>query len=195
MKLEEKLLLENRAWAKDKTLGDPDYFERLARGQSPKILWIGCSDSRIPAEDITNSGPGDIFVHRNIANQVDLDDPNVSSVIEYAVTVLKVDHVIVCGHHECGGMRAALSKTRLSGHLESWLAKIRAHSKKSVAELREIEDEQAAANQLSERNVVQQVRTLLEYDCVVRAKEERNLTVHGWMFNMSTGLLQELIKA
>ena len=192
MRLDQKLLLENKAWAQQKTTGDESYFVRLAKGQSPSVLWIGCSDSRVPAEDITNSSPGEVFVHRNIANQMFLDDPNASSVVEFAVSVLKVKHIMICGHYECGGMRASLGTDALSGNLAIWLAKIRETCKDDLVSLRKMDDTFHAANLLSERNVLHQVARLKQIACVQQAMAERGLLVHGWVFDMNSGLLKDL---
>jgi len=192
VRFDQKLLLENKAWASQKTLGDTDYFLRLSKGQSPSVLWVGCSDSRVPAEDITNSSPGEVFVHRNIGNQVQKDDPNALSVVEYAVSVLKVRHVVVCGHYECGGMRAALGMDEMSGSLAVWLSKIRRTCENELPSLRVIDDKEHGANLLAEKNVLHQVQNLMSFDFIRKGVTDGSLLLHGWIFDMKSGLLKDL---
>src|SRR5690554_517697 len=156
----EKLLLENKAWAEEQRIRDPGYFSRLAGAQTPDFLWIGCSDSRVPAEIIVNAQPGEIFVHRNIANQVITTDFNSLSVIQYAIDVLKVSHVIVCGHYNCGGIRAALSPQRSELLIvNKWLMHIKDVYRLHQAEINALETDEERAERLVELNVIEQVHT------------------------------------
>src|SRR5947207_5865005 len=157
MKPYEKLLLENKAWAQEMIEDDPDYFNRLAHLQTPEFLWIGCSDSRVPANEITGTQPGEIFVHRNIANLVIHTDVNLLSVLDYAVNHLKVNHVIVCGHYGCGGVKAAMSNQDFKQVLNSWLRHIKDVYRLHRIELTAINDEEARAERLVELNVTEQL--------------------------------------
>src|SRR6478609_8432551 len=156
MKPYEKLLLENKAWAREKVETDKDFFTRLSGIQTPEFLWIGCSDSRVPANEITNTAPGEIFVHRNIANLVVHTDLNLLSVLEYAVVHLGVKHVIVCGHYGCGGIRAAMGNN-MFGIVDNWLRNIKDVYLKYEGELNAIADEDKRADRLTELNVIEQV--------------------------------------
>ena len=151
----DKLFLENKAWAKEKVLDDPDYFNRLVNIQSPEFLWIGCSDSRVPANEITGTQPGEIFVHRNIANMVVHTDMNLLSVLDYAVNVLEVNHVIVCGHYGCGGIRAAMGN-RQFGIIDNWIRHIKDVYMMYYDELEAIKDIQQRENKFTEYNVMEQ---------------------------------------
>jgi carbonic anhydrase len=185
------MLVENVAWSRETVARDPDFFTRLAEGQRPRALWIGCADSRVPAERITNSQAGDLFVHRNIANLVSADDGNVSSVLEYAVQVLRVEHVIVCGHHCCGGVRAALSPaSQDTPHVNRCIAPLRELARRAAPELDTIEDFEARADRLAELNVIEQVRSLRQAPLIRQA--EHKPTVHGWIFGIRDGLLRPL---
>jgi carbonic anhydrase len=157
MKTYEKLLLENKAWAKEKVVEDPEYFNRLAHIQSPEFLWIGCSDSRVPANEITGTQPGEIFVHRNIANMVIHTDVNLLSVLEFAVTHLKVKHVIVCGHYGCGGVKASMSNHDYKRVLNMWLRNIKDVYRLHQTELENIGDQEKRFDRLVELNVIEQV--------------------------------------
>ena len=195
MKTFEKLMLENKAWAQDKVATDPDFFARLADVQKPEILWIGCSDSRVPAEIIVNAQPGEMFVHRNIANQVITTDFNSLSVVQYAVDVLKVKHVIVCGHYNCGGIRAALKKQN-PGLLmvNKWLKHIKDVHRIHQTELDAFgsEDEQVA--RLVELNVIEQIYNLAHTSIIQSAwKNESRPTLHGWVYGLTDGIIKELI--
>ena len=186
-----RMLLENIAWARETAHADAQFFPRLAQGQSPKVLWIGCSDSRVPAETVTNSNPGDLFVHRNIANLFSPSDDNTMSVLEYAVRVLKVDHVIVCGHYGCGGVRASLLPLSSDlPHVNRRIAPLCALSERNREELETFAELDARANRLAEMNVLEQVR-LLRQTSIVRDREEPPL-VHGWIFGLHDGHIKVL---
>jgi carbonic anhydrase len=186
----EKLLLQNKAWALETQSEDPGYFDRLSKGQSPEFLWIGCSDSRVPANQITGTNPGDIFVHRNIANLVVEDDINMLSVLEYAVIHLKVKHVIVCGHYGCGGVKAALSSDSY-GLLDKWLINIKAVYQENREVIDSIGDQDARANLLTEFSVRQQVINLSKTDTIRRAWEKgARPHIHGWVYGLKDGLLK-----
>src|SRR6476469_81911 len=169
MKSYEKLLLENKAWAAEKKEDDADYFERLAKLQTPEFLWIGCSDSRVPANEITGTQPGEIFVHRNIANMVVNTDSNVLSVLEYAVNHLKVKHIIVCGHYGCGGIKTAISNHDYKQVLNMWLRNIKDVYRLHRAELDNISNEDMRADKLCELNVREQVMNLAKTSIIQRA--------------------------
>jgi carbonic anhydrase len=189
----EKLLLANKAWAQDQIDLDKTYFDRLAAGQRPKFLWIGCADSRVPAEEITGAHPGDIFVHRNVANLVVHTDMNLLSVLQYGVEVLKVEHVIVCGHYGCGGVKAAMTHDDL-GLINKWLRNIKDIYALHEDEVKAIADEADRTDKLVELNVVAQVQNLVKTSIIQSAWEhEQRPTVHGWVFALETGLLHELI--
>jgi carbonic anhydrase len=194
MKSYEKLLLENKAWVQEKLEVDPDYFKNMAKGQHPDFLWIGCSDSRIPSNEITNSHAGDIFVHRNIANLVQHTDLNILSVIQYAVEELKVKHIIVCGHYGCGGIKTALDHQH-HGLLNKWLRDIKDVYRLYAEELDKIKDPDQQANKLAELNVKEQVLNLAKTSIVQHAwKEEQRPCLHGWIYDMETGLIKDMIK-
>src|SRR6187399_246470 len=160
MKSYDKLLLENKAWARERIEADPDFFKRLAALQTPEFLWIGCSDSRVPANEITGTEPGEIFVHRNIANLVLHNDTNCLSVLDYAVTHLEVKHIIVCGHYGCGGIKAAMSNRNYNQVLNMWLRNIKDVFRLHQTELDAIEDEGKKYERLTELNVQEQVMHL-----------------------------------
>lgn len=181
----------NEAWVKEKLSIDPHYFENLSKGQSPEFLYIGCSDSRVTAEDIMGVQPGEVFVHRNIANLVNNVDLNVMSVLNYAVRHLKVQHVVVCGHYYCGGVKAAMQSADL-GILNPWLRNIRDVYRLHAAELNAIMDEDARYNRLIELNVQEQCVNLIKTAAVQQAHKERGLLVHGWVFDVKTGKLIDL---
>jgi len=184
--------LENKAWAREKVVDDPEYFNRLAHIQTPEFLWIGCSDSRVPANEITGTQPGEIFVHRNIANMVIHTDVNLLSVLEYAVVHLKVKHVIVCGHYGCGGVAAAVDGKR-RGLVDHWLHPIREIYQENRQALELIPNLQARLNRLCEFNVIRQVRNVGS-DVFVQDAWARgqSLTVHGWVYSLSNGLITDL---
>jgi carbonic anhydrase len=187
----ERIFSNNEQWVKDKLGIDGNYFEDLGKGQSPEILYIGCSDSRVAAEELMGVGPGDIFVHRNIANMVPNTDLSAMSVIEYAVAHLKVKHVVVCGHYNCGGVKAAMQSADL-GILNPWLRNIRDVYRLHNKELNDIQDEGERYNRLVELNVQEQCVNVLKTSVVQRAYRDRGLTVHGWVFDVSTGRLIDL---
>lgn len=186
------LLTGNKRWVKEKLQHDPQFFERLAKGQSPEVLWIGCSDSRVPANEITGTNPGDIFVHRNIANMVVHSDMNLLSVLDYSVNILKVKHVIVCGHYGCGGVRAAMSNEQF-GLVDNWLRHIKDVYRLHNRELDAIEDEEARFNRFAELNVIEQVFDLSKTSIIQNAWRSRQLPmVHGWIYDLKTGIIQDL---
>lgn len=194
MKTYEKLLLENKGWAAEQVLDDPEYFERLSKVQKPEFLWIGCSDSRVPANQITNTLPGELFVHRNIANLVVENDVNLLSVLHYAVNYLKVKHVIVCGHYGCGGIKAALGDDSY-GILDKWLINIKTVRDENSARLMTIKDEDDRANLLAELSVEQQVRNLAKTTIISdNWEQEKRPIVHGWIYGLKDGILKPLIK-
>lgn len=185
-----KVFDNNKEWIKQQ-LDKPDYFKNLAAGQSPEILYIGCSDSRVTAEELMGLQPGDVFVHRNIANMVPNTDLNVLSVINYAVQHLKVNHVVVCGHYNCGGVKAAMEQSDL-GILNPWLKNIRDVYRLHRRELNAIEDMAARYDRFVELNVQEQCINVIKAVEVQRAIIDRNLTVHGWIFDVRTGKLIDL---
>ena len=190
MKLD-KVFKNNEAWIKDKLSTDNNYFEELGKGQSPELLYIGCSDSRVTAEDLMGLGPGEVFVHRNIANMVISIDLNVMSVVNYAVDHLKVNHVVVCGHYACGGVKAAMQSADL-GILNPWLRNIRDVYRIHRDELDAITDEDKRYDRLVELNVQEQCVNLIKTATVQKAARDRNLKVHGWVFDVHTGRLIDL---
>ncbi|MEN9281405.1 MAG: hypothetical protein RL594_340 [Bacteroidota bacterium] len=189
-----RLLLNNKAWVVDKLNLDPNFFAHTASEQHPDYLWIGCSDSRVPAEDVTGTVPGELFVHRNVANMVIHTDFNMLSVLQYAVQVLKVKHIIVCGHYGCGGIKTAMSRKDL-GLINKWLRHIKDVYRFHASELDAISDEDERTNRLVELNVIEQVHHLADISFVQRAwqKDQRPM-LHGWIYDMNSGLLKELIK-
>lgn len=187
----QKLLHGNKLYAETKKFHDPDYFLNLSKGQTPDYLWIGCSDSRVPANEITNTHSGEIFVHRNIANLVTHTDSNVLSVLEYAVKFLKVKHIIVCGHYGCGGVNTAMTNT-YHGYVDNWLRSIKDVYHQNKVELDSIKDSQQKSNRLTELNVIEQVRNLAKTPIVQQAWAERELHLHGWVYGLHTGLVNDL---
>lgn len=188
----EQLFENNRQWVADNTARNADFLEKLSADQTPDYLYIGCSDSRVPANDIMGLEPGEVFVHRNVANLVISIDLNVMSVINYAVRYLKVKHIIVCGHYNCGGVKAAMTPTDL-GLLNPWLRNIRDVYRLHEAELDAIPDEHERYNRLVELNVYEQCLNVIKTAAVQEEYIERKLpVVHGWVFNLKTGLLKDL---
>lgn len=182
----------NRAWAEKIRAQQPDFFAKLSRQQSPEYLWIGCSDSRLPPNDITGLLPGELFVHRNVANVVVHTDFNCLSVLEYAVVVLKIKHIIVCGHYGCGGVQAALRNSEL-GLIDNWLRHIRDVYYKHEARLSQIADESQRWTKLCELNVIEQVNNVSNTTIVHDAwKRGQELMLHGWIYSLSDGLLRDL---
>ena len=195
MKSYEKLLLENKAWAAEKISGNPEFFNRLSRVQTPEFLWIGCSDSRVPANEITNTQPGEIFVHRNIANMVIHTDVNLLSVLDYAVNHLKVKHIIVCGHYGCGGIKASMTSNDYQAVLNMWLRNIKDVYRHNREELDGIADTDNRADRLSELNVMEQVVRLSQTTIVQNAWLRRNEPhLHGWIYGLKDGLISPLIE-
>ena len=186
-----KVFDNNKLWIANKLSVDPTYFDKLGSGQSPETLYIGCSDSRVTAEELMGAAPGEIFVHRNIANMVISIDLNVMSVLNYAVDHLKVKHVIVCGHYACGGVKAAMQSADL-GVLNPWLRNIRDVYRIHRKALNAITDEAARYDRLVELNVQEQCVNLIKTAAVQRAIKSRGLTVHGWVFDIHTGKLIDL---
>ncbi|MBK9270005.1 MAG: carbonic anhydrase [Saprospiraceae bacterium] len=191
MELIEKIFKNNENWIADKLKISSSYFEELGKGQNPSILYIGCSDSRVSAEELMGLGPGEVFVHRNIANMVVNTDLNAQSVINYAVRHLMVQHVVVCGHYGCGGVKAAMQSADL-GLLNPWLRNIRDVFRIHREELTQIVDEQKKYNRLIELNVLEQCTNVLKLASVQQAFKERGLMVHGWVFDVHTGKLVDL---
>lgn len=181
----------NQEWVKQKLDIDADYFENLSKGQSPEILYIGCSDSRVTAEELMGVSPGEAFVHRNIANMVSNLDLSSMAVINYAVKFLKVNHIVVCGHYYCGGVKAAMEPQDL-GILNPWLRNIRDVYRIHSDELNAIQDEEAKYKRLVELNVQEQVVNLLKVAEIQLAMNERDLQVHGWVFDISSGKIIDL---
>jgi len=181
----------NEKWIQEKLALDPQYFEKLSKGQSPDILYIGCSDSRVTAEDLMGANPGEVFIHRNIANMVISIDLNIMSVLNYAVRHLKVNHVVVCGHYECGGVKAAMTPADM-GILNPWLRNIRDVYRLHQEELDKITDTQNRYNRLIELNVQEQCVNLIKTATVQEAHKERGLIVHGWVFDIHTGKIIDL---
>lgn len=187
----EKLLLENKAWASEKVIDDPEYFQRLAQLQKPEFLWIGCSDSRVPANEITGTQPGEIFVHRNVANLVVNTDVNLLAVLDYAVTHLKVKHVIVCGHYGCGGIKAAATKQDFKPVLNMWLRNIKDVIRHHREELEAIEDEEQRSDRLVELNVQEQVYNLAKTSIIQKSwRREQRPELHGWVYGLKDGLIK-----
>jgi carbonic anhydrase len=191
----EKLLLENKAWASEKVKDDPDYFQRLSGIQTPEFLWIGCSDSRVPANEITGTQPGEIFVHRNIANMVVNTDVNLLSVLDYAVNHLKVKHVIVCGHYGCGGIKAAATQADFKYVLNMWLRNIKDVYRLHREELDTIKDEETRTNRLVELNVKEQVNNLAKTSIIQRAWKLNNAPeLHGWVYGLKDGIIKPVFE-
>jgi carbonic anhydrase len=187
-----KLLLSNEAWVKEKLDLRKDFFERTVSEQKPEFLWIGCSDSRVPAGDITGSEPGELFVHRNIANQVSDSDLSVLSVLQYAVEVLKVQHIIVCGHYHCGGILHAMHHED-SGVIGQWLDQVKAIHRSHAGELESIADSALRFDRMVELNVAAQLRNVARIPIVRKAwTEEERPHLHGWVYDLRSGKLKEL---
>lgn len=191
MKSIDQIFENNKAWVNEKLAVNPDYFNNLAKGQQPEFLYIGCSDSRVTAEDLMGVQPGEVFIHRNIANLVNNVDLNVMSVINYAIRHLKVNHVVVCGHYNCGGVKAAMNQQDM-GILNPWLRNIRDVYRLHRKELDAIEDMDKRYNRLVELNVQEQCVNLIKTAAVQEAYKDRGLRVHGWVFDIQTGKLIDL---
>jgi len=192
MKDLKRLLDQNKAWAESITANDPEFFPTLAKQQTPTYLWIGCSDSRVPATQLVGMMPGEMFVHRNVANVVVHTDFNCLSVMQYAVDVLKVEHIIVCGHHGCGGVKAAMDNVQF-GLIDNWLRHVQDVLQEHEAVLARIDDETKRLDRLCELNVMEQVfnvgRTTIVQSAWERSQE---LVVHGWIYDLEDGLLRDL---
>lgn len=188
-----KSLIDNNAkWVESKLDVDSEYFKKLSLGQSPPLLWIGCSDSRVPANEIIGAEPGDVFVHRNIANMVIHSDMNVLSVVDYAVNILKVKHIIVCGHYGCGGILTAMRNDSL-GLIDNWIRHIKDVYRLHQDELNAIENEKERYNRFVELNVVEQVFDLAKTSIIQSAwKNNQELHIHGWVYGLDTGIIKDL---
>ncbi|MFM1857123.1 MAG: hypothetical protein RLZ05_183 [Bacteroidota bacterium] len=194
MKVYEKLLLENKAWAAEKISDDPDFFNRLSNIQTPDFLWIGCSDSRVPANEITGTQPGEIFVHRNVANMVVHTDLNLLTVLEYAVHHLKVKHVIVCGHYGCGGIKASMTSHNF-GIINKWLRNIKDVYRFHRDEIDNIKDEEDRVNRMVELNVQEQVMNLAKTSIIQKAwKQNHYPHLHGWVYGLKDGLIKPIFE-
>jgi carbonic anhydrase len=186
------LLDNNKKWVESKLALDPEYFKRLANGQQPPLLWIGCADSRVPANEIIGAQPGEVFVHRNIANMVVHSDMNMLSVLDYAVNVLKVKHIIVCGHYGCGGIKAAMGSDAI-GLIDNWIRHIKDTYRFHQAELDSIEDENERFDRFVELNVTEQVHDLAKTSIVQGAwRNQQELTIHGWVYGVGSGVIKDL---
>ena len=187
-----KILDNNKKWVENSLASDPNYFEDLAKGQTPPLLWIGCSDSRVPANEIIGAKPGEVFVHRNIANMVIHTDMNMLSVLDYAVNVLKVKHVLVCGHYGCGGVKAALGNDSI-GIIDNWIRHIKDVYRLHDEYLNSITDETQRFNTFVEINVKEQVFDLAKTSIVQAAwKNGQDLTLHGWVYGLNSGFVTDL---
>jgi carbonic anhydrase len=188
----ETLLANNQDWVNEKLSIDPMYFEKLAHGQKPPVFWIGCSDSRVPANEIIGAQPGEVFVHRNIANMVIHSDMNMLSVLDYAVNVLAVKHIIVCGHYGCGGIRTAMKNQHI-GIIDNWIRHIKDVYRLNDEELDAIEDEEARFDRFVELNVKEQVYDLAKTSIVQGAwRNGKKLGIHGWVYGLENGLIKDL---
>ncbi|WP_106476792.1 carbonic anhydrase [Phytohalomonas tamaricis] len=196
MKFYERILLENQAWAHEMCLREPGYFQRLSIKQTPDVLWIGCSDSRVPAEQICNAQPGDLFIYRNVANMVCLQESSFMSVLEYAVTELRVNHIIVCGHHQCGGIKAALTSDECGlPHLDYHLVNVRETRNRHAQELAALADELSRINRLVELNVCDQIECLAGMPIIQEAwMAHRSPSLHGMVYALEEGLLREIVR-
>jgi carbonic anhydrase len=188
----QQLLLQNKSWVAQKNTEDPEFFNRLANIQTPKFLWIGCSDSRVPANEITGTNPGEIFVHRNIANMVVHTDMNMLSVLDYAVNVLEVEHVIVCGHYGCGGVRAAMGNKQF-GIIDNWIRHIKDVYRIYQQELETIVDTEQRERRFTELNVMEQVYDLSKTSIIQNSwKKNKHPLLHGWVYDIRNGLIKDL---
>jgi carbonic anhydrase len=187
-----KLIENNKEWVNRNLAKDPEFFTRLADGQEPPLLWIGCSDSRVPANEIIGAAPGEVFVHRNIANMVIHTDISMLSVLDYAVNVLKVKHIIVCGHYGCGGVKAAMGNSQI-GLIDNWIRHIKDVYRFHYQELDKIENEKERFNRFVELNVSEQVLDLAKTSIIQSAwKKEQQIHIHGWVYDIRVGLINDL---
>ncbi len=187
-----KILDNNKAWVEEKLAINPSYFKRLSENQTPPLLWIGCSDSRVPANEIIGAEPGDVFVHRNIANMVIHSDMNMLSVLDYAVNILKVKNIIVCGHYGCGGILAAM-KNESYGLIDNWIRHIKTVYRLHHVELNQIESETERFNRFVELNVQEQVYDLAKTSIVQQAwTQKQELSIHGWVYGLNSGYVTDL---
>ncbi|UAM98064.1 carbonate dehydratase [Polaribacter litorisediminis] len=187
-----QLLENNKEWVKKKIDDDPHYFEELSKGQTPPVLWIGCADSRVPANQITGTLPGEIFVHRNIANMVVHTDMNMLSVLDYAVNTLKVHHIIVCGHYGCGGVEAAMHNKSL-GLINKWIRNIKEVYQENITELKKLDSDEKRFDRLVELNVIAQVYDLAKTSIVQQSWiDETGLEIHGWVYGLNDGIIKDL---
>lgn len=187
-----KILDNNKKWVEDNLKSDPDFFNKLVDTQTPPLLWIGCSDSRIPANEVIGAQPGEVFVHRNIANLIVHSDMNMLSVLDYAVNVLKIKHIIVCGHYGCGGVKTAMGSSSI-GILDNWIRHIKDIYRLRKRELEAIEDEKERFDRLVEFNVKYQVLNLAFTSIVQSAwKNGQELAVHGWVYELNSGYVKDL---
>jgi carbonic anhydrase len=187
-----KIIENNKKWVENKLELDPQYFERLSKGQKPPLLWIGCADSRVPANEIIGAQPGEVFVHRNIANMVIHTDMSMLSVLDYAVNVLKVKHVIVCGHYGCGGIEAAMTNKSI-GLIDNWIRHIKNIYRVHKKELDNIADINERTNRFVELNVIEQVYDLAKTSIVQNAwGTDQDLTIHGWVYGVNNGIVKDL---
>jgi len=187
-----QLLENNKNWVANKLVNDPDYFKRLSVGQKPPVLWIGCADSRVPANEIIGAEPGEVFVHRNIANMVVHSDMNMLSVLDYAVNVLQVKHIIVCGHYGCGGVQAAMTNKHI-GLIDNWIRHIKDVYRLHRPELDAIDDENTRFNRFVELNVCEQVLDLGKTSIVQAAWDRgQELHVHGWVYDIHDGFIRDM---
>ena len=188
-----RLLQNNRAWAEERKRRDPAFFERLCAIQKPDYLWVGCADSRVPANEIVGLDPGELFVQRNVANVVSPDDVNCMAVVQYAIEVLGVKQVIVCGHYGCGGVEAALNSTTLSGPVDRWVQHVRHVRSAHAMELERLPDHEARWRRLCELNVMEQVQAAARTSVVQEAwKRGTAVAIHGWIYDLHDGLLRDL---
>jgi carbonic anhydrase len=188
----ENLIENNRRWSREKTRVDPDFFSRLVRQQHPEYLWIGCSDSRVPANEIVDLDPGELFVHRNVANLAPQQDANYLSVLQYAVNVLKIKHVLVVGHYGCGGVRAAIESTD-HGLIDHWLSPIRDVAHEHRHELEACDNQESRVDRLCELNVIAQVRNVATNPIILHAwREGQPLSIHGWVYSIANGLVTDM---
>jgi carbonic anhydrase len=189
----QRLFEGNQKWVEEMKSSDPDFFKRLAEQQKPEILWIGCSDSRVPANQIINMLPGEVFVHRNIANQVIISDINCQSVIQFAVEFLKVKHIIVCGHYGCGGIIASLEGKAIEGVISEWLIHIKSTYQQNIEKFDDLKSNQERVSRLCELNVEHQVVNLRKSAPVIKAwNQGQSLKLHGCIYNIEDGVLKDL---